>query len=733
MKVLAYLFALLMTLVPEWQPPQQQQPTQPIKIRREEVLVDVIVTDRNGKPVTDLVADNFEVHEDGVRQMILSFRSEKGTGLTWKEAGQTPPTGGSRPLKLRNAHLISMVFDGATTSRESMPLVRSAALDFLTTSLGPEDFVAVFGMGFGLQILQPFTQDLVALKKAVEVATSGDAKRFGLLAQEIKQQLETFGRGDLTDATKIFMAETRAALPPAGGDETRTSPESETWMDLLADPSAILTFSALRILRTFDRYEREYQGRQSISGLMAIVDSQRVFPGRKTLLYFSEGFAIAPAVAREFRSVISAANRASTAIYAVDAAGLRLENPNAAATQEIDTIVAGRMRNRNPELVVGGQSSIGRVEEAGRMNTQNTLDELASETGGYTLKNTNDLRTGLRRIREDLRAYYVMSYSPRNLNFDGRFRSITVKLNRPELHVRSRSGYYGFRTLDNSPLFGFEAQLMEPLQAATPPSQFDVFLAASHFPVSQNQRQVPFFAQFPASAFQMEKDAKTKISTATFSVLVLARDTADQVVFKRSRRFNVSGNESQIQKMQQENFSFNQSVTLQPGDYRLDAVVRDEKTGKASVRRMPLSVPHSPEDRVHLSGLVLSKSATPLSAEEKKTPPRDPFLVEGSARLLPAMPPVYKKSSDKHIILFFTAYVAKGSPAPDKAVVDFLQNGRPVIQAAGQLARPDADGRIQYVTTFGLENFEAGKYELRVTVSDGKGKVSETSPFEIVP
>src|SRR5688500_13841654 len=55
MKISAYLFALMMTLVPEWQPQQPQQPTQPMKIRREEVLVDVIVTDRNGKPVTDLI------------------------------------------------------------------------------------------------------------------------------------------------------------------------------------------------------------------------------------------------------------------------------------------------------------------------------------------------------------------------------------------------------------------------------------------------------------------------------------------------------------------------------------------------------------------------------------------------------------------------------------------------------------------------------------------------------
>jgi VWFA-related protein len=710
---------------------------QQIQVRRDEVMVDVIVTDRNGKPVVDLTAADFEVFEDGVRQQVLSFSSEKSTGLTWRDAGQAPPEQGqSRPLKLRNAHLISMVFDAATTSRERMPLVRAAALDFLTTSLGPEDFVAVFGIGFGLQILQPFTQDQAALKKAVEVATSGDAKRFGLLAQEIRQQLETFGRGDLPDATKIFMAETRASVADSGSEATRAVGDNQqpTWMDLLADPSAILTFSSLRILRTFDRYEREYQGRQSISGLMAIIESERVFPGRKTLLYFSEGFAIAPAAAREFRSVISAANRASTAIYSVDAAGLRLDNPNAAASQEIDIIAAGRMRNSNPELVVGGQSSLGRVEEAGRMNTVNTLDELSSETGGYTLKNTNDLKTGLRRIREDLRAYYVLSYSPANASFDGRFRSISVKVNRPELHVRSRSGYYAFRTLDNSPLFGYEAQLMEPLQAATPPNDFEVWLAACHFPTAAaNQRSVPFFVQFPLSAISLERDTKTKNNSASFSVLVLARDASGQVVFKRSRRFNVNGTDAQLPKMRQENLSFNQTVALSPGDYRLDAVVRDDKTGKAAVRRIALAVPSVSAERLHMSGLVLSKAATPLSLQEKNILPDDPFVVEGSARLLPAVPAVYRKSADKHIVLFFTAYAPSSAPPPDKVTVAFFQNGKLFAQAGAKLAPPDPRGRIPYLTTFGLEHFDAGKYEVRVTIGDTAAKVSESAAFEITP
>src|SRR5215831_3747281 len=144
--------------------PQKQEPS--VRLRTDEVVVDALVMDKKNRPVMNLTADDFEVFEDGAQQRIASFRVQ-AAGQTVEAQGehnsaQAPP--GSRPGA--PGKLVSMVFDSETT-RDTALLARRAAVEYIDSGMGPDDYVAVFGIDHGLMVLAPFTQDRSVLKRAV--------------------------------------------------------------------------------------------------------------------------------------------------------------------------------------------------------------------------------------------------------------------------------------------------------------------------------------------------------------------------------------------------------------------------------------------------------------------------------------------------------------------------------------------------------------------------------------
>ena len=100
------------------------------------------------------------------------------------------------------------------------------------------------------------------------------------------------------------------------------------------------------ILEQFEALERDQQGYATINSLLAVINPMRNLPGRKTIVFFSDGLALPPPVQMKFPAVISAANKANVAVYTIDAAGLRTESGTAEAGRELNSIVSQRMQNQ---------------------------------------------------------------------------------------------------------------------------------------------------------------------------------------------------------------------------------------------------------------------------------------------------------------------------------------------------------------------------------------------------
>lgn len=738
MKACLHYLSILALLLTPWQPlsGQTSQAQDPFKIRigTAEVALDVVVRDKKGRVVKDLAAADFEIYEDGVRQELDSFRlvaretaansnvsrtSEKGDSATPAPAAAPTSAANANPA---NAGVIALVFDRLTP--EARAWARRAATAYADESVLANDYTGVFAVDLSVRTLQPYTDKPELVKQAIEQATG---KSISTFASTTERTRNLTGRSAALDR----MAETAAGTAATSGrDGAGASASGEASGRAILEQAFVQMET--RMLETFETLERNQQGYATINGLLSLVNSMRSLPGRKSVIFFSEGLALPPAVAAQFTSVINAANRANVSVYAVDAAGLRIDSPTLEATRELNSMAQRRMNqvHQSRDDTSGPMmKALERNEDLLRLNPQTGLSQLADQTGGFLISNTNDLLTGLRRIDEDMRVHYLLTYTPKNQNYDGRFRQLSVKLTRPNLDIQTRKGYYAVDNSITSPVLNYEAPALAALSGPRAAQPFAVRLGALTFPEANRLGLAPLLVEAPTAAFSFVTDKEKKTYSTDFSILVLVKDEAKQVVEKLSQHYLLTGSLDQLAAAKKGEVLFYREAELAPGKYTVEAVAYDAPTGKASVSTTSLDVPASDAGQLRLSSLLLLKRADRLTPEEQK---KDQPLHIGEVLVYPNLGEPVRKSS-KQLAFFLTAWVAQGTAAKPQLTLEVFQSNRRLAQLPAELPVADAQGRIKYASALPLDSFPAGAYELRATVSDGKNSVTRATRFTVEP
>lgn len=735
-------FLLALTLIFSWHQPLTAQNPAParrqdepkIRIGTAEVALDVVVRDKKGRTVRDLAAPDFEVYEDGVRQNLESFRlvlREAGAsgGARGKETPAAPKetstSPSASPAAATNPGVIALVFDRLTP--EARVLARKAASTYADEGLMVNDFAGVFGIDLSLRTIQPYTDNPQLIKQAVEQATAKSVSTFVSSTERVRNLAD---RSAGLDRQAAAAQSSAGGVAGPGGDSAGAAAAGGAAGQAIVEQAMVEM--EMRMLETFEALERNQQGYATINAMLALTNSMRNLPGRKTIIFFSEGLSLPPAVVEQFKSVINAANRANVSVYTVDAAGLRIDSPNLEKTREINALAERRMnqvhRSQDPSGPL--MKGLERNEDLLRLNPHSGLGELADQTGGFLIRDTNDLSAGLRRIDEDMRAHYVLTYIPKNQEYDGRFRQISLKLTRPNLDVQTRKGYYAVDNSIASPVLGFEAPALAALNAARASNQFPLRVGALSFPEPERLGLAPILIEAPASAFTFTTDNEKKTYGSDFSIIALVRNEAGQVVEKLSRHYPLSGPVDKIEAARKGEILFYREADLPPGRYTVEAVAYDAPTGKASVRKTKLEIPGDDKTKLRLSSLTLLKRADRLTAEEQK---KDHPLHFGEVLVYPNLGEPLRKSAVKQVTLFFTAWPAKGSTEKLKLTVEVLQNNRSLARIPGELPEADKTGAVKYASALPLENFPPGSYELRVIVTDGQSGVSRATQFTVEP
>jgi VWFA-related protein len=712
--------------------PAQEQDEDVVRVGSREVKLDVVVKDKRGRPVKDLKDTDFQVYEDGKLQRIESFRfvtreggnAEPSTSPAGEKAA-TAPAAPTAPARTTPG-IIALVFD--RLSPEARALARKAGLAYAQDGMAGGDFTGVFGIDQSLRTLQSFTDSPDLVRAGIDRATGAATSSSTIAADSAK------GR---TQADRSLGLERQMASAQSGA--AVTGPGGGTPVDGAAIGNASVEQKFIEMETSmreqYQELERDQQGFATINSLLAVINPMKRLPGRKTLIFFSEGLSLPPAVAAKFPAVVSAANRANVTVYTIDAAGLRTESGVAEAARELNSMVGARMaqQGRGNDAGTNGpyMKALEKNEALLRFDPRSGLGELASETGGFLIHDTNDLSSGLRRINDDMRGYYMLTYVPQNTDYDGHFRQISVKLSRPNFDVQARKGYYAVEAAGDFAVLDYEAPALAAAQhARAGRNPFSLRAGALSFPAAGRPGLALVLAEAPLSAFTFAPGDDKKSYSADFSVLALVRDHSGRVVRKLSQHYPLSGPADTLDAARKGEMLFYRETRLAPGAYTVELVAYDASSGKAAVSKSALEIPVADETRPRLSSVSVLKRGERLTAEEMK---QDRPFQFGELLVYPNLGEPVTKSAGGQLAFFFTAWPAKDSAAPLRLTVEILRNGRSLGQTAGALPAADARGQIKYASSFPLDKFQPGVYGLKVTIGDGRESVSRSTEFTVAP
>ncbi len=694
-------------------PPAEQQNPDNVVVNTGEVPFDVVVRDNKGRLIKNLTASDFEVYEDGVRQEINSFRlvapastaTSTASGATSSNQGNNqsrasdpgPPKSTPERTGASGISAVALVFD--RLSPDARARAYKAALSYVGESANKDELFGVFLTDLPALVLQPFTDDRELVKSGIEKA--------GLHSSSLYTSNNKETRAERERATIALLIE------QSGGQER----------------SGLIGSARLKMLEWLEEMERDQQGDATTRGLLFIASSLRSLPGRKAVIFFSEGLILPPAVLETFRSVVNEANRNNISFYTVDAAGLRVESKTAETTREISSRSDFRMAQLGSKGDPTGPMTKGleRNEDLLRLNPDSGLSQLANETGGFLITDSNDLKGKLRQVDEDLHAYYLLSYSSKNQNYDGHFRRIEVKVKRSGLTVQSRKGYYAIKGTFASPVLAYEASALAALDNTPKANSFPFYASGFSFPERKRMGLAPVMVDVPLSAFTIHVDQEKKVYDTDFSIVALLKDQAGQVVAKLSRQYRLSGPLDKLEETKLSRILFYREAELASGRYTLETIAYDAPTGRASVRTGTIEVFATDESKLRLSGVVIIKRAEPANAADEKR--SNPFHVANMIVNPNLGEPIHR--SLKQVPFFFTVYTPPGTSAQPKLTIELRRQGRTLAQIPGAMPEADALGRSQYLAGLPLEKIPAGSYELRITVNDGTTSVTRSGYFTV--
>ena len=214
----------------------QQTPGATVKTTVDEVLLDLIVRDKKGKPVTDLKPEDIAVLDNGVRQTLTSFHLVSGSDAISTSGVKTSLD------PLRQVRLVTLAFE-TMTEADQRKLARTAALDLIKGDQGTNVFYSVVAINTQLLVLQQFTRDKAALAKAIEHATGGlaapgMASESEAILGELKRNLSG-ANGAVQDTDVLAAATQTASQPVANGSQALDAKLASVMLDMLRMDSAV--------------------------------------------------------------------------------------------------------------------------------------------------------------------------------------------------------------------------------------------------------------------------------------------------------------------------------------------------------------------------------------------------------------------------------------------------------------------------------------------------------------
>jgi VWFA-related protein len=690
---------------------QDAEPTQesplafPAEI--EQVTVDVVVTDDDGQPITDLNEAEIEVYEDGERQTITSFDIFEVAAPAPEEAA--PAEGPAPPPRPRISARVStntdederqgrtfvIIFDDVHLTVSTAQQAKAAVREFLDKETVPGDRITLVAPGSGAWWNTRLPEGREELR---EMLARQEALYIPDRARDRMSPFEAMRIHNYRDQQIINRVQRRYETYQI---QTLTEQSAHT-RDLRAEEDPYVTSKAAETY-----YEATSRNHVTLGVIERALASLVRLQGRKSLILVSEGF-IYDRYLPEFRRIVTASRRANTAIYFLNSRGL--EGMPMEMSAELSTALPQEDQ---------GFSVFARAYE-----TAGGSESLAEDTGGFTVRNTNDLESGLKRIGDETRAYYLIGYNPTNTAHDGKFRKIEVKVpGRKGVEIRARKGYYAPGAGKPAVAAGeakdpeFQGALDSPYEAD------DIALRMTHYVRDETllgRARVYVAAEVDIRDLEFTEQEDRQVATIEFLMVAIHRRTGE--FYRYDQKMDLKLRPETREQLLRTWLPLVRDFELESGDYRAKLVLRDKTSGRIGTVIHDFEVPEMGSFRVSTPVLSDMRETTEegLPGDRLALMARRDFAPQGS---LFCQLDVYRA----------VKLESSGMPRVSMGYEVRRSDGTLYTNEAPSLILPTPEGDVSRMIGFPLDRAGPGDYELVVRVRDelsGK-RVELREPFRV--
>jgi VWFA-related protein len=670
------------------------------------ITVDAVVLDAEGRPVPGLVRDDFSISEDGRPQEIASFEAfalEAGAALEPSPVASNEP--GLRP----SGRAFGLLLDDLAMAPPLAELARSSALRFVERSLREGDEVVLATTSaelFWSTRIPEGREDLAAVLSRVK-GHGSDAPGIDAITE-----YEAFRIANYEDAPAFSNAGPGPAVTRAGGRGSTGGSD--------ALPTGGLGGTAARVKKRWEdarlcsgpscdglvrgrSQELDAQRRERMRATFRAARRQlgalSLMRGRKSLLLFSTGFL--QDSGPDLRELAAASREANTAIYFLDVRGLPAQ---AGAGSLADP-------RRLPEQT--DQAAM-RFEETALAAAGSQA--LADDTGGFSVRHTNDLEAGARRIASESRVFYLLGFHPPEGKAPGQWRKLRVDVKRPGLSVRARRGYT-LRAAAEAPASDEKADpsttraLDSAHEATGIPLRAMVYVFE---PRARDRTHVVVAAEFDADRVAFREKGAKRVAQLDVTVVALQRDGGHSVSHDERLELALQGDEVPGWRALVREFE------LPPGVSQARVVIRDPASGALGSVWQRFEVPAA--STLRFSTPILTDQLEPASAP--------------GARGQPAIA-VHRRFRPEGLLYceyqVFGAERAGGGAPRVSAGLELTLEGHVVRSADPTPIAPDRDGRLVRLVGLALDGMQEGDYELRLTAQDqaSGARLERVEPFTL--
>ncbi|HEY0462018.1 MAG TPA: VWA domain-containing protein [Pyrinomonadaceae bacterium] len=684
--------------------------TDVVKISTTLIQVDVSVTDKNGRQITGLKPEDFEILENGKPQPITNFSYVSSASQTVENSVQPTaktnpkdkvsvpvPSAALRPEQVRRT--IALVVDDLNMSFRAVDSVKTALRKFVDEQMQPGDLVSVIRTSTGSGVFQRFTSDKQILYAAIS-----------------RIRWYAGGRGNVD----VF----RQADPDDNGAQ---------YDKFRQDMVIVGTFGVMRY---------------AVRGMSEM-------PGRKAIVLFSEGFNMFNTAVQEdgsgdgknvainsgmnarlaapLQSLIEAANRASVVIYGIDARGVVAVLPDSADSS------FGADSSGKFGMGRGVSSTAIRNERTRELfESQRGLQYISEQTGGFAILNNNNLSKGVERAVNDQNGYYLIGYEPDEQTFDSktsRYNRLEVKLKNADYRVRYRSGFFGIedKTL-KSPTQTANQQILNALTSPFKSSDINLNLNTVLIGDSNNEALIRSIINIDAKdlSFTRTTDGKRKMNIDIVAVTV---GDAGAAVEQFAKNYTITVSEEKYQNILQNGLVYDLPVPVKKiGTYQFRIAVRDSESGKIGSASNLILVPDLAKDFA-LSGIVLDNTSPQKSpANSNNDSNQSDVYLNMSLRKFKS------RTTLRYGYLIYNPKLDSKQKPQIEVQVKLFSQGKSVFETKPAPLNLNGQTDMQHIENVDSialgSNLPIGEYILQILVTDNlaKGKnrtVSQWIDFEV--